>query len=201
MSCGVTRSRVLTAKYLSVATFGTAAGVLNVGSMTVSLSTVLAPVAESGQLPSFSISAASVPLVLLSSVLLAGMVSAGMMILASFARSFREGQALVQPFYILAILPALLLQLPGLRLEPLTALIPFLNTALLVRAAVLGRAGPLPTAITMVVSAAAITLMLRAAGRISAQEGAAAGDIRLRAPAPLQAFIDRRSGKDGAHAG
>lgn len=201
MSCGVTRSRVLTAKYLSVATFGTVAGVLNVGSMTVSLSTVLAPVAENGQLPSFSISAASVPLVVLSSVLLAGMVSAGMMILASFARSFREGQALVQPFYILAILPALLLQLPGLRLEPLTALVPFLNTALLVRAAVLGRAGPLPTAITMAVSAAAITLMLRAAGQISAQEGAAAGDIRLRAPAPLQAFIDRRSGKDGAHAG
>ena len=199
MSCGVGRTRILAAKYLSVATFGTAAGILNVGSMTLSLSTVLAPIAGDAQLPSFSLSLASIPLVLLSSLLLAGMVSAGMMILASFARNFREGQALVQPFYIMTILPALLLQLPGLRMEPLTALVPFLNTALLVRSSVQGTAQPVPVLITAAVSAASIVLMLRLASRISAQEGAAAGDIRLRAPALLQAFVDKHSGKGGAN--
>lgn len=201
MSCGVSRNAVLAAKYLSVTTLGTTAGLLNVGSMTLTLSTILAPLASGAQMPAFSLSAGSIPLVLLSSLLLAAMVSAGMMILASFARDFREGQALVQPFYIMAILPALLLQLPGLRLEALTALIPFLNTALLVRAAVLGTAGLVPTATTVAVSAAAIALMMRAAGRISLQEGAAAGDMRLRAPALLQSFIDKRSRKEGAHAG
>jgi len=201
MSCGVDRNAVLTAKYLSVTTLGTTAGLLNVGSMTLTLSTILAPLARGAQMPAFSISAGSIPLVVLSSLLLAAMVSAGMMILASFARDFREGQALVQPFYIMAILPALLLQLPGLRLEALTALVPFLNTALLVRAAVLGTAGLLPTAITVAVSTAAVAIMMRAAGHISLQEGAAAGDMRLRAPALLQSFIDKRSEKGGAHAG
>ncbi len=200
MSCGVGRGRILIAKYLSVASFGAMAGVLNVGSMTISLSTILAPVSGRAQLPSFALSASSVPLVLLSSLLLAGMVSAGMMILASFARNFREGQALVQPFYILAILPALLLQLPGMKLETITAFIPFLNTALLVRAAVLGTAELVPTVIVMAVSVTAVALMLEAAARVSTQEGLAAGDIRLQAPGPLQAFIDKRSGKGGAHA-
>jgi sodium transport system permease protein len=201
MSCGVSRSSILWAKYLSVATFGTLAGVLNVSSMTLSLSTVLAPLAGGAQLPSFSISPASLPLVVLASALLAGVLSAGMMILASFARTFREGQALVQPFYILAIMPALLLQLPGLRLDPLTALVPFLNTALLVRAAVQGSVSPFPSVLTLAVSAAAIVLMLRLASGISAQEGSAAGDIRLRAPSLLRSFIEKRSGKEDGHAG
>jgi sodium transport system permease protein len=169
--------------------------------MTLSLSTVLAPLAGGAQLPSFSISPASLPLVVLASALLAGVLSAGMMILASFARTFREGQALVQPFYILAIMPALLLQLPGLRLDPLTALVPFLNTALLVRAAVQGSVSPFPSVLTLAVSAAAIVLMLRLASGISAQEGSAAGDIRLRAPSLLRSFIEKRSGKEDGHAG
>ena len=197
MSCGVKRSSVLTAKYLAVATFGTAAGLLNVASMTLSLSTVLAPLAERAQLPSFALAPASIPLVVLAALLLAGVVSAGMMILASFARNFREGQAMVQPFYIVAILPSLLLQLPSLELHPLTALIPFLNTSLLVRAAVSGTAGPLPSLITLVVSAIAIGLMLRLAARISTQEGVAAGDIRLQAPSFLRGFIEKRSRKGG----
>jgi len=199
MSTGAKRSTILWAKYLSVTTFGTLAGVLNVASMTLSLSTILAPLASDAQLPSFAISPASIPLVLLASALLGGVVSAGMMILASFARNFREGQAMVQPFYIMAIMPALLLQLPGLSLGPLTALIPFLNTALLIRAAVQGGASLLPSLLTLAVSAVAIALMLRVASGISAQEGSAAGDVRLRAPGFLRKFIEKRSEKRGGH--
>ena len=86
----------------------------------------------------FALPLSSIPLILLVTVLLAMFVAAGMMILASFARTFREGQSLVSPFYMATLLPVFFLQSPGIEFTPLMALIPIVNVAMVFREAIAG---------------------------------------------------------------
>ncbi len=90
-------------------------------------------------------------------VLLAGFLAAGMMVLASFARTFREGQSMVTPFYLAAILlPAMFLSTPGITLTLPLALVPVVNIALVVREAISGTFKPLETLVAVVATLAAI---------------------------------------------
>jgi ABC-type Na+ efflux pump permease subunit len=61
-----------------------------------------------------------------------------MMILASFARTFKEGQGMVTPVYWLALLPVLLGQGSETSLTTTTAAIPVANVAMMIRDAVRG---------------------------------------------------------------
>ena len=76
--------------------------------------------------------------VLAGTVLLALFVAAGMMILASFARNYKEGQSLVGPFYIALIMPIMFLQTPGIEFTSRIALIPVANVTMMVREAMQG---------------------------------------------------------------
>jgi len=105
----------------------------------------------------------SVPVVLMGTVLLALFVAAGMMILASFARNYKEGQSLVSPFYIALILPVLFLQTPGLEFTTRLALIPVANVMMMIREAFQGVYHWRPIAITLAVEAACIIVALRIA--------------------------------------
>jgi sodium transport system permease protein len=87
----------------------------------------------------FAVPLTAVPLLVVTTVLLAFFVAAGMMIFASFARTFKEGQSMVGPFYLLCLLPPLLVQAPDLTLTPKLALIPIANVSLLFRDAIAGR--------------------------------------------------------------
>jgi sodium transport system permease protein len=115
------------------------AGVLNLCAMLFSMRAVLAPILgdRSSDL-SFSIPLGAIPLILLVTILMALFIAAGMMILASFARTFKEGQSLVTPFYIAVFLPVMFLQVPGIELTPVLALIPVVNVALVFREAIEG---------------------------------------------------------------
>lgn len=139
MTVATRRSNIVIAKYLYVATMACIAGLLNVSAMVFSMKAVLTPiVGDDAQELSFTIPLAAVPIVLLVTALLALFVSAGMMILASFARTFKEGQSLVTPFYIATFLPVMFLQIPGLELTPTLALIPVVNVAMVFREALSG---------------------------------------------------------------
>ena len=131
---------VITGKYLTVVIAATVAGSLNLGSM---LLTALNFLRSAGDLPegSVAIPFIAVPVMLLGALLLGAFLGAAMMLLASLARSFKEGQSLVTPFYTIAILPAMLTAFPGFRLSWDTALIPVMNIALMMRA---GLQGSLP---------------------------------------------------------
>jgi ABC-type Na+ efflux pump permease subunit len=115
------------------------AGILNVAAMLLSIRAVMAPLlGERTEEFSFQIPVFSVPLILLVTVLLALFIAAGMMILASFARTFKEGQSLVSPFYVAMFLPALFLQMPGIEFNAILALIPVVNVVMVFREAVAG---------------------------------------------------------------
>jgi len=127
------------AKYFSVASLGGLAGLLNVVAVLVTVKPIFGPILEeAGKTVEFALPLGAVPVLVLAAVLLAGFVAEGMMIFASFARTFKEGQAMITPFYLLIMLPVIFLQVPGLSLTPALALVPVVNITLMVREAISG---------------------------------------------------------------
>jgi sodium transport system permease protein len=139
MTTSASRASVVTAKYLYVATMGVVAGVLNVLAIFVSLGAILAPLLGETEAISFSLPFLAVPVMMVGAIALALMLSAGMMILASFARTFKDGQAMVQPVYFAAvIIPVLLGQQTDRTLTAGIASIPVANVAMMIRDAING---------------------------------------------------------------
>ena len=103
------------------------------------MGTVLAPIFQMGRGKSeLHIPLQSAPVILMGAALLALFVAAGMMILASFARNYKEGQSMVGPFYIALIITIMFLQTPGLDFTPRIALIPVANVMMMIREAIQG---------------------------------------------------------------
>jgi sodium transport system permease protein len=161
MTVATPRRNIVIAKYLYVATMASIAGALNICAMLFSMKAVMAPLlGDRGEALTFQIPLAAVPLALIVTVLLALFVAAGMMILASFARTFKEGQSLVSPFYIAIFLPVMFLNVPGLEFTPILALIPVVNVAMVFREAVAGVFHWPLIALTIAVEVACIALAL-----------------------------------------
>lgn len=133
MTVSASRSSVVMAKYLYVATLGGLAGLLNLLALTLTMRSILAPMLGDSTRLEFQIPLTAMPLLALSAVLLAMFIAAGMMILAAFARTFKEGQSMVGPLYMLCILPVMLVQSPDLELTPKLALAPIANVVLMFR--------------------------------------------------------------------
>src|SRR5262249_30994772 len=75
-------------------------------------------------------------------VLFAAFFSAVLLILTSFARSFKEAQAYLVPLMLVSLVPGMLGIVPGMRLEGLLAFVPLLNIVLLARDLFDGTAHP-----------------------------------------------------------
>jgi len=167
MSTGASRVSILTAKYLYVASLGAMAGTLNLVAMLSTVKSILAPLIDkTGSGIEFSVPLSAVPVLMLAALLMAGLVAAGMMIFASFARTFKEGQAMITPFYLLVILPLMFLQVPGITFTVPLALVPVVNVTLMVRAAVTGSFPLLPLLITVLVSIGLIGVCVRLAAHV-----------------------------------
>jgi len=142
MTVSASRLSVVTAKYFYVATLGILAGVLNVTAMFVSLGAIVGPLlADAGAGPDafqFSLPLLALPVMIVAAIALALFFAAAMMILAAFARTFKDGQAMVTPVYWLALLPILLGQQTDQTLTPAIAAIPVANAAMMIRDAING---------------------------------------------------------------
>ncbi|MBI3180988.1 MAG: ABC transporter permease [Myxococcales bacterium] len=155
--------QVMAAKYLSVSVIATLATLVNLTAMAISFGigfrfheTVARMAFGPGQIS-----------VLLLCLVPASFLSSGVALaVASLARSFKDAQNLLTPVALLAMVPGLLTMMPGIELNAWTAAIPLLNVALLVKATVLGTAGPLHVLITLAsvlaCSAGAVALAARA---------------------------------------
>jgi len=139
MTTSASRASVVTAKYLYVATVGVVAGALNVMAIFVSIGAVMAPLMRDLGEVTFRLPLLAIPVMTLGTAVLALMFSAGMMILASFARSFKDGQAMVQPVYFAAvIIPLLLGQQTDQTLTLGIAAVPVANVTMMIRDAING---------------------------------------------------------------
>jgi sodium transport system permease protein len=161
MSVSATRMSVVTSKYLYVATLGLAAGMLNVSAMVVSIGAVLRPLAGAvGGEPQFRIPALAVPVLLIGALALALFFAAAMMLLASFARKFKDGQAMITPVYWLALIPMFLTGAPELHLTPTIAALPIANVAVMMRDAINGQFNWTLIGLTLFVQIVVVVLTL-----------------------------------------
>ena len=175
MTVGTSRTNIVMAKYLYVATMSAMAAMLNVTAMTFSMRTVLAPLGGRTGSMSFNIPLRSLPVIAIGVVLMALFIAAGMMTLAAFARNFKEGQSMVSPFYLIIILPVTFLQTPGIEFSTRLAMIPVVNVTMMFREAISGVFHWNLIAITIVVEAACVLLALKVAATILSNEAIVTG--------------------------
>lgn len=139
MTVSASRMSIVTAKYLYVATLGIVAGLLNVAAMMASMGAVIRPLlGGSGDDIAFTIPWMAAPVMLAGAAALALFFSAAMMILAAFARSFKDGQAMITPVYWLVFIPLLLGDQTDVNLSATTAFIPIANVTVMIRDAIGG---------------------------------------------------------------
>ncbi len=139
LTLSASRASVVAAKYFSVATLGILAGLINVLAMMVSIGAVVRPLLGGQEdAMTFSIPLPAIPIMMVGAVCLALFFAAAMMVLASFARSFKDGQAMVQPAMLMAVVPIFLGSQSDVNLSLTTALIPVANVSMMIRDAIGG---------------------------------------------------------------
>ncbi len=153
---------IMAAKYLTVSAIAVVTALANLGAMAATFGLGLSlggPVTTT-----FTLTGGQV-LVMLACLVPAALLLSGVSLaVASTARTFKEGQSLMTPVMLVCLAPALVSQMPGIELTTLTALVPLLNVALLIKAAVLGTAtvGQVALTAVSVLAFAALALWLAA---------------------------------------
>jgi sodium transport system permease protein len=169
------RANIVIAKYLYVATMSATAAILNVTAMMFSMRSIFGALGGVAGSLTFRLPVQAIPVLALGAILMSLFVAAGMMILASFARTFKEGQSMVSPFYLLIVLPVSFLQSPGAEFTPRIALIPIVNVTMMFREAIAGVFHWRLIGTTVAVEIVCVTLALRVAAQILNQEDVVTG--------------------------
>jgi sodium transport system permease protein len=146
-----------------------AAGGLNVVAMMFTMRSNLALLGGPSGL-SFQVPLSSIPVMLTGAALLALFIAAGMMILASFARTFKEGQSLVSPFMIAFVLPLVFIQSPSQEFTTGLAFVPVVNVAMMFRQAIVGSFEWRTMLITLAVEVLCVTVALKLATKVVERE-------------------------------
>ncbi|MBK9383568.1 MAG: ABC transporter permease subunit [Planctomycetes bacterium] len=132
------RTYLATGKYLAVLTSALLAFALNLLSMWLTWPLLRASLA--GGVEAWNLSLLQIALLFAIGGLFLSFVSALLLSVAVYARTFKEGQAFLGPLYSLCLLPAMVAAVPGFELDQRTACVPFLNAALALRAIFEGHA-------------------------------------------------------------
>ncbi len=144
----VSRTALITGKFLVVATVATFTGLLNLGSLGLTVAMGLGPGLMEAN-ASLQVPWSAVALTAVAIVPAALFFSAVMVAVAALARSFKEAQNLLTPVYMLCMMPAIAAMFPWVRLTPLTALIPAVNVGLLTRELIGGKLPLVPLLICL----------------------------------------------------
>ncbi|MFT3838541.1 MAG: ABC transporter permease subunit [Myxococcaceae bacterium] len=157
---------VMAAKYLTVSIISVAAAVANLLAMTATFSFGISMGTKNAAVTFGAAQLLTMAACLLPAAL---MVSGVSLAIASLARSFKEAQSLLTPVMLIAIFPGMAAMVPGMELNNVTAMVPLLDLALLVKAVVLGTAAPVPVLITcgVIVVCALVGLKLSANAFVS----------------------------------
>lgn len=143
LSTPASKFEIVTGKFLAVFLLAMITGLLNLLSMAATFVFALAQLGDvlAQEIP-FAIGFG--PLAYLAilgvTIPLAFFISALMMSLAVFARSFKEAQNYITPFFLAIIMPASVAAMPGVELGPATVFIPITNVVLLFKELMIGQA-------------------------------------------------------------
>jgi sodium transport system permease protein len=182
------RAEVLVGKYLFVVLASVTALVLNLASMTIFLGFVL-NLLDLGAEVSLRVSPFAFLLILVTALLTAGFLAAVLMVVAIPSKTYREGQAVLTPFYFLTFIPGVMISASRDPFSMKEAAIPLLNSVALFKSALLGEFPPGPVAVTLVVLAGTTFLALGFASRIVTRE-----DVYLDPKMTLRQLVTGRAG-------
>jgi sodium transport system permease protein len=165
MAAPVPRLGILIAKYVAVVTVAMLTAVINLTAMTVT-------VASSGLWTFFfgnqGSPAEAILAVLLLLILFSMFFAAVLLLVTSFARSFKEAQAYVVPLMVVCLAPGFMSVMPGLQLNWLMSVVPLANIVLLARDVLEGDApllwGAVAVASTILYGGLALALAARVFG-------------------------------------
>ncbi len=134
LCCPVGRTELVVGKFLMVLTASLGTVMLSIISMSGTF--LIAKRAAAGTLPPEALKlAATIDVgglvgVFLMLLPVAVMLSAGLLMVGLFSRSFREAQSYCGPLMLVAIIPTMIAMLPGVELNASYALVPLLNVGL-----------------------------------------------------------------------
>ncbi len=171
LTTAASRDDVVLAKYLYVVSVIAFSGLLNLAALYTCVYAVLEPMEG----VTISLPWSSLPVLIGGTVLLAMFMAAGMMVPASFARTFQQGQSLSTPFYAVTILPTVLVADPSVQFTTTLACIPVLNAALAFREAIAGHLLWPQLVISLIVLMLCVTISLWVARRVLSYEDVVLG--------------------------
>lgn len=168
----VPRLRLVLGKFLAVASMATATIVLSVASLYVSFKVVPPPDLGPGfdQL-AINLTWPTLLLMLLIGVILAIMFSGLLLSVAIFAKSYKEAQNYISPFYLLAVLPVSIANsLPGFKPTLPMFLVPGMNAVFVLKEVLVGTFDAAHITVTLVSLVVAAGIGIIAATKIYSKE-------------------------------
>jgi sodium transport system permease protein len=142
LSSPISRAHLVIGKFLLVLTTALATAALSVISMGISFAIVNAlhtktiQAGKEGMEMHIGVGAALS--VFIMAIPLAVLFSSVLLMIASFAKTYKEAQTYIVPFMFFVIIPAIAAMLPGVDLSAKLALVPILNVSLLCKELVIG---------------------------------------------------------------
>lgn len=156
----LSRFKIVAGKFLAVATTSATSVILSIASMYAAFK-IWPP--NIGMSMTFDLNATTVVLMVLLGIILSVMFAGFLLAVAIFAKSFKEAQNYITPFYILAIVPVSLFSyIPGFEPPLALFLVPSVNAVFLFKESLLGETNWLHIGLTVVSSlaGAAITIVI-----------------------------------------
>ncbi len=164
MAAPVPRMSILFAKFIAVVTVAVLTAILNL----IGMSIVMWVFQMDQMLPGGGFTFAIAIKVFLLLALFAAFFAACLLMVTSFARSFKEAQAYLVPIILLSLGPGLLAMSPSVQLSGLTAVTPMMNLLVLARDVIQGQAnfgsGSIAVISTLVYAFVAISIAARMFG-------------------------------------
>lgn len=165
-----TKLQITLGKLLAVSTVGVCTVVLAVASLVVAMQQVPLSLREGTDI-SFTWSGDTIALVIVLGILLAVAFASLELALGIFARSFKEAQNYITPLYLVVIVPvSVLASVPDFKPAWAFFLIPALNTALVVKEALIGATDGVHVALTVATMLLFCLLAIGATVRIFSNE-------------------------------
>lgn len=191
LTLGVPRRTVVVAKYLYVATMASVAGLLNLAGMTAAM----AMLARSSLMPEgeldVSIPPLAVVVVVVGTLVVALLVAALFLAVVPFARTFKEGQSMASPVFMLVFVPVLLADLPPEEVGLGVAMVPVANMLLVFKQVIGGLYRPDFVAVSFASSVVAVAACLWLATRLLRDEVLVLGAFEGSPTALLRRLVRR----------
>lgn len=133
----LSRLKIVTGKFLAVATTAITSVVLSISSMYAAFK-IWPP--NIGMSMTFDMSLGTVALMLVLGIILSIMFAGFLLAVAIFAKSFKEAQNYITPFYLLAVLPiSIFSTIPGFKPPLALFLVPSINAVFLFKESLMGQ--------------------------------------------------------------